>query len=260
MPPPRSKKSNQRAKGRHVGSFDEVAERNRATPTPDAPNGGDDSSSEEEVKPKAEEKAQEERKPAQRQQRYDVAGNAIANPNANAPNVEAEGMELTRRQREEIEKAAARRRYEQMHKAGETDEAKADLARLQEVKKRREEAAAKRLEEEATRKVKEKEVASKDTSTNKEHKAALGGEASRRPGDRSKASKKKEKEEAPAAAAPEPVRIVRPNPAEVCGLIDATEASAAAASDAAAAPAAPRVAPVRDGTIKSCREVEDDFM
>merc|ERR1719421_2580686 len=56
-----------------------------------------------------------------------------------------DGVELTRKQREEIEKAAARRRYEEAHKAGKTDEAKADLKRLEEVKKRREEAAAKKL-------------------------------------------------------------------------------------------------------------------
>lgn len=52
--------------------------------------------------------------------------------------------ELTRREREQIEKQKARLRYEKMHAAGKTNEAKADLARLALVRQQRAEAAAKR--------------------------------------------------------------------------------------------------------------------
>ena len=49
--------------------------------------------------------------------------------------------------REELEKQEARRRYQQMHLAGKTDEAQADLARLAIIRKQREEAARKKEEE-----------------------------------------------------------------------------------------------------------------
>jgi len=49
--------------------------------------------------------------------------------------------------REELEKQQAKERYEKLHLAGKTDEARADLARLALVRKQREEAAKKREEE-----------------------------------------------------------------------------------------------------------------
>ena len=52
--------------------------------------------------------------------------------------------QLSRREREEIEKAKAKANYQKMHAAGKTDEARADLARLAIIRKQREEAAAKR--------------------------------------------------------------------------------------------------------------------
>jgi len=58
---------------------------------------------------------------------------------------------LSRREREELEKQEARRRYQQMHLAGKTDEAQADLARLAIIRKQREEAAKKRQEEDRAR-------------------------------------------------------------------------------------------------------------
>merc|ERR1712008_423009 len=85
-----------------------------------------------------------------------VGGLEIENPNFLKRNEERDGVELTRKQREELERNAARRRYEELHKAGKTDEAPADLARLEEVKKRREEAAKKKEEEKA--KVQNKEA------------------------------------------------------------------------------------------------------
>merc|ERR1711933_390871 len=99
---------------------------------------------------------------------------AVENPNAVKRNEMKEGIEITRRQREEMEKAAAKKRYEQLHKEGKTDEAKADLARLEEVKKRREEAAKKRADEEADQKAKEAQKDTKKSVLVEELKEAMG--------------------------------------------------------------------------------------
>merc|ERR1711942_321531 len=77
---------------------------------------------------------------------------AIENPNrvkSSAKKVTAiEGQpdktQLSRREREEIEKQEAHARYMKKHLAGETQEAQADLARLAIIRQRREEAAAKK--------------------------------------------------------------------------------------------------------------------
>lgn len=63
--------------------------------------------------------------------------------------------ELSRREREEIEKARATAQYQKLHAEGRTAQARADLARLAIVKQQREEAAkrreAERLEKEAAK-------------------------------------------------------------------------------------------------------------
>lgn len=61
--------------------------------------------------------------------------------------------QLSRRERELIEKQKARQRYEKLHAAGKTSEAKSDLARLALIRKQREEAAAKRQAEKKPSKV-----------------------------------------------------------------------------------------------------------
>lgn len=73
-----------------------------------------------------------------------------------------EPKQLSRREREEIEKQKAKERYMKMHLAGKTDQAKADLARLAIIKKQREEAARKKEEE---RKAKEAAGAAKGMSS-----------------------------------------------------------------------------------------------
>jgi len=55
--------------------------------------------------------------------------------------------QLSRREREEIDKAKAKAHYQKMHAAGKTEEARADLARLAIIRKQREDAAKKRDEE-----------------------------------------------------------------------------------------------------------------
>ncbi|KAJ8363335.1 hypothetical protein SKAU_G00121660 [Synaphobranchus kaupii] len=54
--------------------------------------------------------------------------------------------ELSRREREEIEKQRAKERYMKLHLEGKTEQARADLARLAIIKKQREDAARKRDE------------------------------------------------------------------------------------------------------------------
>lgn len=56
--------------------------------------------------------------------------------------------EMSRKEREAMETQQKAAAYARKHAAGETDEAKTDLARLAEVRKRREEAAAKKLQAE----------------------------------------------------------------------------------------------------------------
>ncbi|KAG8199582.1 hypothetical protein JTE90_009419 [Oedothorax gibbosus] len=60
---------------------------------------------------------------------------------------EVSSAQLSRREREEIDKQRAKVHYQKMHAAGKTNEAKADLARLAIIKKQREDAAKRREEE-----------------------------------------------------------------------------------------------------------------
>ncbi|XP_018920901.2 28 kDa heat- and acid-stable phosphoprotein-like [Cyprinus carpio] len=74
--------------------------------------------------------------------------NRVAQKAKKVTDIELEGpKQLSRREREEIEKQKAKERYMKMHLAGKTDQAKADLARLAIIKKQREEAARKKEEE-----------------------------------------------------------------------------------------------------------------
>ncbi|XP_076752678.1 uncharacterized protein LOC143424493 [Xylocopa sonorina] len=66
--------------------------------------------------------------------------------------LESAKPDLSRREREQLERQRAYANYQKLHAAGKTDEARADLARLAIVKQQREEAAKKR---EAEKKQKE---------------------------------------------------------------------------------------------------------
>lgn len=65
----------------------------------------------------------------------------------NMTSAPAPAQELSRKEKEAIEAARKAEIYKKKHAAGETDEAKSDLARLAEVKKRRQEAAEKKKAE-----------------------------------------------------------------------------------------------------------------
>ncbi|XP_013103141.1 28 kDa heat- and acid-stable phosphoprotein [Stomoxys calcitrans] len=72
------------------------------------------------------------KKVAQKVEKLNVSGGDSAKP------------ELTRREREQIEKQKARLRYEKLHADGKTAQAKSDLARLALIRQQRADAAAKR--------------------------------------------------------------------------------------------------------------------
>ncbi|CAO2627562.1 28 kDa heat- and acid-stable phosphoprotein [Lemmus lemmus] len=74
--------------------------------------------------------------------------NQVAQTTKKVTQLDLDGPEeLSRREREEIEKQKAKERYMKMHLAGKKEQAKADLARLSIIRKQREEAARKKGEE-----------------------------------------------------------------------------------------------------------------
>jgi len=105
--------------------------------------------------------------------------NHVKNKMKKADDISADGAagaapELSRREREAIEKEQARQRYEKLHAEGKTDEARADLARLAIIRKQREEAAKKKQQE---KEEKDAKVAEAEAARKKAMEAQLGGES-----------------------------------------------------------------------------------
>lgn len=102
--------------------------------------------------------------------------NHVKNKMKKAGEITAEGAEaqpeLSRREREAIEKEQARQRYEKLHAEGKTDEARADLARLAIIRKQREEAAKKKQQEKDE---KEAKLAEAEDARRKAMEAQSGG-------------------------------------------------------------------------------------
>jgi len=255
---------------KHIGGFDEVMRRN-ANDGKDLPKGkgkgkgkaedewesssGDEEPEKvQEAKPKKKEKdddKKEEKKEAKpsKAKAEDNSDDDVAPIGAEA---KQGGMELTRKQREEMQKEAARRRYEELHKAGKTDEAKADLKRLEEVKKRREEATKKKAEAEAAEKEK-KSGKSKDAKAQAEMKELLGGEAAKLRGARSSVKKQESGVE---VGGETPGDGLHKRGVEHASLytqfrVQGTDAPVKNTANAGK---------VKDGTIHACRAAEDDFM
>ncbi|KAL2931726.1 28 kDa heat- and acid-stable phosphoprotein [Bienertia sinuspersici] len=89
----------------------------------------------------------------------------IENPNMAKPkNVKAKDIdldkssELTRREREELEKQKAHERYMKLQEQGKTEQARKDLERLKLIREQRAEAAKKREEEKAAKEQKKAEA------------------------------------------------------------------------------------------------------
>ncbi|CAD7923966.1 unnamed protein product [Amoebophrya sp. A120] len=182
MPPQKKDKKKGMSRAKQVSSFEAVKARNRGE-DPYAPkdaekDAGESSSSDEE-------EGEDDPKVFKKEKGATLADLMDRQTLNGALNNEDEAFAdgPSRKQREEIEKEKKRRAYEKLHREGKTDEAKADLARLAEIKKRRE-AAAKEREE----KLKAEEAKkAPERGGNSAYVDALGGEKSRKlPGSRKK--------------------------------------------------------------------------
>ncbi|XP_011027745.1 PREDICTED: 28 kDa heat- and acid-stable phosphoprotein [Populus euphratica] len=115
---------------------------------------------------KQEEESEEESEDDPDQKRKGTQGIIqIENPNlVKAKNLKAKDVdmgkttELSRREREEIEKQRAHERYMKLQEQGKTDQARKDLERLSLIRQQREEAARKREEEKAAKEQKKAET------------------------------------------------------------------------------------------------------
>jgi hypothetical protein len=88
--------------------------------------------------------------------------------------------ELSRREREAVQAQQAKERYQKLHEAGKTDEAKADLARLKLIREKREaEAARKQAEKEEREEAEKAKKAQIDAREAKMREAALGPAAAK---------------------------------------------------------------------------------
>ncbi|GAQ84538.1 hypothetical protein KFL_001930160 [Klebsormidium nitens] len=120
---------------------------------------------EEEEEESSEEESSEEEDDDQKEKKGKGVQNLIATDNPNAAKkttvkakdidlATSKGPELSRREREELEKQRAKERYWKLHEQGKTEEARKDLERLAIIRQQREEAAKKREEEKAAREAK----------------------------------------------------------------------------------------------------------
>ncbi|XP_053366789.1 pdgfa associated protein 1a [Clarias gariepinus] len=143
---PRGGKKGHKGRGKQFSNPEEIERQMRAQREKEENGGASESPSESE-----EESSDEDEKS---QKRNGVQGlieienpNRVSQKSKKAAEVDVEApRELTRREREEIEKQKAKERYMKLHLEGKTDQARADLARLAIIKKQREDAAKKREE------------------------------------------------------------------------------------------------------------------
>ncbi|KAK4259720.1 hypothetical protein QN277_006023 [Acacia crassicarpa] len=121
---------------------------------------------EEEVEEASEEESEEESDEESTQKKKGTQGIIeIQNPNLAKPkslkakDVDVEKTtELSRREREELEKQRAHERYMRLQEQGKTEQAKKDLERLALIRQQRAEAAKKREEEKAAKEQKKSEA------------------------------------------------------------------------------------------------------
>lgn len=144
---PRGGKKGHKGRGKQFSNPEEIDRQMKAQREMEA-NGGvekesesgsDDSSSEEEYDNKKK-SGVEGLIEIENPNRVSQKSKKVTEIDVNAP------KELSRREREEIEKQKAKERYMKLHLEGKTDQARADLARLAIIKKQREDAAKKRDE------------------------------------------------------------------------------------------------------------------
>ncbi|XP_053196901.1 pdgfa associated protein 1a [Scomber japonicus] len=145
---PRGGKKGHKGRGKQFSNPEEIDRQMKAQREAEANAGAEKESSEE----SEEESSSDEESDSKR--RSGVEGlieienpNRVSQKNKKVAEVDVTApRELSRREREEIEKQKSKERYMKLHLEGKTDQAKADLARLAIIKKQREDAAKKRDE------------------------------------------------------------------------------------------------------------------
>nr|XP_042131186.1 28 kDa heat- and acid-stable phosphoprotein-like [Peromyscus maniculatus bairdii] len=159
--PKGGRKGGHKGRVRQYTSLEEInaqlqAEKQKANAEDEQKEGGDGASGDPQKEKKSLDSDESEDKDDDYQQkRNGVEGlidienpNLVAQTTKKVTQLDLDGpKELSRREREEIEKQKARERYMKMHLAGKTEQAKADLARLAIIRKQREEATRKKEEE-----------------------------------------------------------------------------------------------------------------
>ncbi|XP_043496356.1 28 kDa heat- and acid-stable phosphoprotein-like [Polistes fuscatus] len=172
---PRGKFVNHKGRNRHFTNPEELEEQRRQEEEKRQwrKNKGNESSSEEEVEPKARGSrnklknvsASETDSETESESESETEGKAkgvenliqVENPNRVQKkakklsqlnqSLDSAKPELSRKEKEHLEKQRAYANYQKLHAAGKTDEARADLARLAIIKQQREEAAKRREDE-----------------------------------------------------------------------------------------------------------------
>ncbi|XP_038639294.1 28 kDa heat- and acid-stable phosphoprotein-like isoform X1 [Scyliorhinus canicula] len=139
---PRGGKRGHKGRAKQFTNPDEIdaqmkAEKEKAKDLPENASDPDSDSSEDDSEPKK--KGVEGLIEIENPNRIVQKNKKVTALDLNPPN-----RELSRREREELEKQQARERYMKLHLEGKTEQARADLARLAIIRKQREDAAKKR--------------------------------------------------------------------------------------------------------------------
>ncbi|KAJ8384142.1 hypothetical protein AAFF_G00208440 [Aldrovandia affinis] len=144
---PRGGKKGHKGRGKQFSNPEEIDRQMRVQREKEANGGADpDSSAESDEESSDEDYDQQKKKGVEglieieNPNRVSQKSKKVAELDVSAP------KELSRREREEIEKQRAKERYMKLHLEGKTEQARADLARLAIIKKQREDAARKRDE------------------------------------------------------------------------------------------------------------------
>ncbi|XP_017271540.1 pdgfa associated protein 1a [Kryptolebias marmoratus] len=154
---PRGGKKGHKGRGKQFSNPEEIDRQMRAQKELEENPGAEKGSSESEEESSSDDESETKKRSGveglieiENPNRVSQKSKKVAEVDVSAP------RELSRREREEIEKQKSKERYMKLHMEGKTEQARADLARLAIIKKQREEAAKKRDE---LRKEKEAEEA-----------------------------------------------------------------------------------------------------
>uniref|UniRef100_A0A1A7W7Q0 Pdgfa associated protein 1a n=1 Tax=Iconisemion striatum TaxID=60296 RepID=A0A1A7W7Q0_9TELE len=144
---PRGGKKGHKGRGKQFSNPEEIDRQMKAQRELEANAGAEKESSESEEESSSDEESENKKRSGveglieiENPNRVSQKSKKVAEVDVSAP------RELSRREREEIEKQKSKERYMKLHLEGKTEQARADLARLAIIKKQREDAAKKREE------------------------------------------------------------------------------------------------------------------